>query len=160
MKHLSIKKYKGFKLALICMIGLSLAFICIIAISLILIFSTSHKDRITKLVNKNQAFLNECIENKDYDKIYDMKGIKSITPYSLSDDELYIDFYCYGFGIVSSSIYYGFYYSSNDEPVAYQATQMQLEPDGDGWKWQQLNGDNHYYTEKIANNWYYYKVGF
>lgn len=136
--------------------------ICIIAITILLIFiiKDTKKDKIIRLVNKNQEFLNECIENKTYDKIYKINAIKSIAPYSIMDNELYIDFYCYGFGIAPSSTYYGFYYSSNDEPIGFQAAQIELEPDGKGWVWQQPNGDNRYYTEKISDNWYYYEAGF
>jgi len=104
--------------------------------------------------------LNECIENKTYDKIYKIRGIKQITPYSLSENKLYMDFFCNGFGIVPSSIYYGFYYVSNDEPTGFQAVPVKFEPDGDGWKWRELNGDNWNYTEKIADHWYYYEAGF
>lgn len=112
------------------------------------------------MVNINQKFLNQCVENKAYDKIYKIRGIKRIQKYPLDNDGLYIDFYCYGFGLVPSSIYYGFYYVSNDKPSGFQATNVKLEPDGKGWKWKETNGDNWYYTEKISDNWYFYKAGF
>lgn len=135
-------------------------FICIFAISLFFIFNHSNKDKILRLVNNNLDFLNECVENKTYDKIYEIKKIKSITPYYLSANELYIDFYCYGLGLVPSSTYYGFYYVSNDEPLGFLATPVKLESDGDGWKWRESNGQNWYYTEKISDHWYYYEAGF
>jgi hypothetical protein len=140
---------------------LVIAFIVIIlAVSFILNSSILLKYKIEWSVRHNLNYLNECIENGTYDKIYRIKGIRNITPYTLNDKELYIDFYCYGFGFVPGSIYYGFYYSSNDEPVGFQAVPVKLEPQGDGWKWKQIGGDNVYYTEKIAKNWYYYKAGF
>lgn len=147
----SYKKQKNHRFALIWIISIAL---------LIFIFGNTRKDKIVRLVIKNQDFLNESIENETYDKIYKINAIKSITPYSLSNNELYIDFYCSGFGIAPSSTYYGFYYSSNDEPIGFQAAPIELEPDGNGWSWQQPNGDNSYYTEKILKNWYYYRAGF
>jgi len=112
------------------------------------------------MVNNNRDFLNECVQKKDYDKTNEIRRIKKITPYYLSGNELYIDLYCYGSGLVPSSTYYGFYYTSNDEPVGFQAAPVKLEVDGDGWKWIESNGDNRYYTEKIADHWYYYEAGF
>jgi hypothetical protein len=145
----NIKRYKR----------IGIVFICIIAISLFFI-NNSSKNKIVRLVNNNRDFLNECIENKDYDKIYKIKGIKNIQTYSLSNNALYIDFYCFGVGLVPSSTYYGFYYVSDDKPLGFQASSVKLEPGGDGWKWREANGDNCYYTEKILDHWYYYKAGF
>lgn len=135
-------------------------FVCIIAISLFFVFKDSKKDKILRLVNNNLNFLNQCVENKDYDKIYKIKEVKRIRRYYVSDDEIYIDFYCYGFGIVPSSVYYGFYYVSDDEPMGFQGVSVKLEPYGDGWKWKEVNGDNAYYTEKIKDHWYYYEASF
>lgn len=151
MSNKNRKKYKW--------IGIIL--ICIIVISLFFIFKNSNEDKIVKLVNNNIDFLNKCVENEAYNKIYELKEINKITPYYLSDNELYIDFYCYGFGIVPSSIYYGFYYVSDDKPLGFQAVSVKLESDGEGgWKWRESNSDNRYYTKKIADHWYYYEAGF
>jgi len=150
MKNRNIKKYKMVKIGLI----------CIVAISMFFIFNNSNKDKIVKLVNNNREFMNECVEDKDYEKIHEIRGIKKITPYYLSGNELYIDLYCYGSGLVPSSTYHGFYYSSNDEPIGFQAAPVKLESDGYGWKWIESNGDNRYYTEKIADHWYYYEAAF
>ena len=79
--------------------------------------------------------MNECVENKAYDKIYEINKIKSITPYYLSANELYIDFYCYGLGLVPSSTYYGFYYVSNDEPLGFQSTPPEI---GIRWRWVEM----------------------
>lgn len=150
MSNLKSKRYKKARLF----------FVFIITISVIFTLKSTNEDKIFKLVNNNLSFLNECIENKTYDKIYQIKTIKEITPYSLGGKGLYIDFYCYGLGIVPSSIYYGFYYVSNDKPLGFQAVTVNLESDGDGWKWKEPNGDNWYYTKRIADNWYYYEAGF
>lgn len=150
MSNVRSKRYKRVRLFLI----------FIITILLFFTFKISNEYKIVKLVNNNLDFLNECIEHKTYDKIYEIKSVKSIKPYSLGGNELYIDFYCYGFGIVPSSIYYGFYYVSDDKPLGFQATHVKLESDGDGWKWKEPDGDNWYYTKRIADHWYYYEAGF
>lgn len=119
----------------------------------------TYENRIESLVTKNISFLNQCIEYKVYDKIYKIKAVKQITPYA-SNNELVIDFYCYGFGIVPSSIYYGFYYTSKDEPKGFQNVDVKFIPYKNGWKWEEERGDNWQYTRKIADHWYYYEAGF
>lgn len=120
----------------------------------------SNENRIDRLVTRNLSFLNECVKSKSYNEIYKLKTIKKITPYTYNKNEAYIDFYCYGFGLVPSSIYYGFYYTSKDEPVGFQAVPVEFRKDGDGWRWEEQGGDNWQYTRKIAEHWYYYKAGF
>lgn len=107
-------------------------FVCIIAISLFFVFKGSKKDKIVRLVNNNINFLNQCVENKDYDKICKIREVKRIRRYYVSDDE----------------------------PMGFQGVSVKLEPYGDGWKWKEVNGDNAYYTEKIKDHWYYYEASF
>jgi hypothetical protein len=109
-----------------------IVFICAAAIALFFAFNNSNKDKIVRLVNNHLELLNKYVENKAYDKIYEIKGIKRITPYFLSDNEVYIDYYCYGFGLAPGSTYYGFYYVSNDKPSGFQGTSIKLELDGNG----------------------------
>ncbi len=55
-------------------------------------------------------------------------------------------------------IYYGCYYSLEDKPYTFQNMDYELVPDGDGrWEW---SGDDglHGETEKIKDNWYYFKT--
>lgn len=118
------------------------------------------KNNIIKLVNNNLAFLNASIENDDYEKIYEIEGVEDIREYPLADKEVYIEFFSKGYGIVSSSIYKGFYYVSDDKPRGFQGHSSKLVPEGKGWKWEQAGGDNWDYTEKIADHWYYYEAGF
>lgn len=148
------KKHKWFKRILIFII-------------IILIFTGfrnlkwyKNKYEIKKLVNSNRDFLNESVENKNYDKIYELKEVKDIRKWPLDDNEIYIDFYYKGYGIVPASIYIGFYYVSEDKPTGFQGYPHILTPEGKGWEWKEPNGDNWYYTEKIADHWYYYETGF
>lgn len=115
-----------------------------------------NKYEIKKLVNSNLEFLNESIENK----IYELEEVKDIRKWPLDDNGLYIDFYYKGYGIVSASIYFGFYYVSEDKPTGFQGYPHILTSKGKGWEWKESNGDNWYYTEKIADHWYYYEAGF
>ncbi len=59
-------------------------------------------------------------------------------------------------GWASETSYYGFYYSVKDEPWLDE----NMIQEGDGWLWQEQDGDNSRYTEKIIDNWYYYEMHF
>ena len=114
---------------------------------------------IIKLVNNNLEILNECIQNKTYDKIYELEEVKNIREWPLDDNELYIDIFHHGYEIASNTTYIGFYYISNDKPKVWEGSPVKLVPKGKGWKWEQIGGDNWDYTEKINDNWYYYESG-
>ncbi len=144
---------KNYKIALI-------VFICIIVIIQFNNPTNLNKSKIKSIVNKNLDILNESINNNDYDEAYKIDGIEKIESQYLGGNKSFVDFYCYGVGLAPSSIYYGFYYVNPDEPLGFQATRVELEVDGDGWEWEESNGDNYYYTEKIVDHWYYYEAGF
>ena len=65
-----------------------------------------------------------------------------------------------GFGLVPSSSYWGFYYSPGDEPMGFDGAEVEFTESGKGWLWQEEKGDNRNYTEKITDNWYYFKAEF
>ena len=70
-----------------------------------------------------------------------------------------VEFSTGGFGIAPSGYYTGFYYSQEDIPVRYNGNGTNMEQAQNGWSYQD-RGDNHGYTEKICDNWYWYKFCF
>lgn len=145
-----------------CGLGCGCAGLVLICAIALLLFMPRHwnEKKIIRLVSDNLEFLNESIANQTYERAYELKGVKTIRPYPRGDNELYIEFFCFGFGIVPSSVYEGFYYVSDDKPLGFQASPVPWQPDGDSWRWQQEHGDNWQYTKKIADHWYYYRAGF
>ena len=115
---------------------------------------------ITNLVNDNIEFLNESINENNYDKIYQIKQVKQIRKYSFDEKEIFIDFFCTGVGIAPSGAYYGFYYTSLDKPRGFQSGNETLEKNEKYWEWEEVNGDNYYKTKRIKAHWYYYEAGF
>lgn len=60
-------------------------------------------------------------------------------------------------GLPSAGTYYGFYYSPDDEPAAYQNIDCRLKEDGDNrWSWSKDGASG--VTYKICDKFYYYKV--
>lgn len=113
------------------------------------------KKQIIKLVQNNQAFLMQCIEEDEPEKATELRGIQSVSRDRFSP---VIEFYCGGTGLVPNTGYYGFYYSPDDRPdtLRFPAREDLIEQ-GDGFGYQEPDGDNWYYTERIIENWYYYE---
>lgn len=60
-------------------------------------------------------------------------------------------------GLTSAGTYYGFYYSPDDEPAAYQNIDCRLMEDGDNrWSWSKDGASG--VTYKICDKFYYYKA--
>lgn len=60
-------------------------------------------------------------------------------------------------GLPSAGAYYGFYYSPDDEPAAYQNIDYRLMEDGDNrWNWNKDGASG--VTYKICDKFYYYKA--
>lgn len=65
------------------------------------------------------------------------------------------------FGLAPSSAYWGFYYSPEDIPLPVMGTaEMDYAPSGGGWRWEEPEGDNWAYTERLAEGWYWYEMHF
>jgi hypothetical protein len=135
-------------------------FVFVVGFSIFLTNFFSYKNKVFRMVKRNTDLLNHSIQSASYDAAYKIKGVKDIRAYTNSDGTPLIDYFCYGFGLVPSSVYYGFYYSGNSKPAGFQGVNYELSKEGNGWAWFEKSGDNWYYTEKISGNWYYYKAGF
>ena len=59
----------------------------------------------------------------------------------------------------SGSTYYGFYYSPDDAPLAFQNANYPCEETEGGWTWH-AEGDNHGFTSRITDGWYYFEATF
>ena len=61
------------------------------------------------------------------------------------------------YGLPSAGAYYGFYYSPDDEPTAYQNIDCRLKEDGENrWSWSKDGASG--VTYKICDKFYYYKA--
>ena len=100
----------------------------------------------------------KAIENGDFSAFENKGFIKDIDP-----DEVVVDFSCGGAGVGSGTSYVGFYYTTDNDMTAVwcaPSSASLLTPSGNGFEWQESNGDNWYYTEHICGNFYYYEASF
>mgnify|MGYP007061432217 CR=1 FL=1 len=118
------------------------------------------KENIIDLALENKTLLDESIQNENYENALVLEWIEDTHMWKNDSEELVVEFYSTGYGIVSASIYTGIYYASSDKPIGFQGFADELTWNKKGWEWKEANGDNWYYTEKIADHWYYYEAGF
>ncbi len=92
------------------------------------------------------------------------EGIK--PPGGVKDVDLYdshsgcVDFYMGGFGLVPSTTYWGVIYTTEDTPVGWGGMDVDYTWDGEGWYWQEENGDNTCSVTKLDDHWYLYEMSF
>ena len=55
--------------------------------------------------------------------------------------------------------YYGFYFSPDDVPLAFQNAPISLEETPTGWQWRG-EGDDHGSTRRLSPHWYYFEAYF
>ncbi len=117
------------------------------------------KDEVFAFVDENEEELLRAIEDRDFSAFENQGFIKEI-----SADDAVVDFSCGGAGVGSGTIYVGFYYTPDDDMTAVwcapPSSASALIPCGNGFEWWEENGDNHYYTEHICGNFYYYEASF
>lgn len=113
-----------------------------------------------ELVLDHLDFLNDSIESEDYERILELEGVQELRYWKNDGESLIIEYFCKGAGIAPGGRYAGFYYTSEDQPVGYEGTASNFTKEKNGWRWEEKNGDNYEYTERIAAHWYYYEAGF
>lgn len=135
------------------------AVLIILAISAVK-YITNPERRIKNFINQNseelvtiaEAYLNSDTTIKTY------KGVEVESVFRGNND--IVQFYYGGVGIVPASTYYGFYYSPDDIPTAYQNVNCRLSAvSDDEWKWSD-GTDNGGRTIRIMKNWFYYEAWF
>lgn len=120
----------------------------------------TQQEDIVKLFHDNEDIILSAIESNDFTKIEDIQGIQKVY---ISEEGTYIDFSCGGEGFGPNTSYYGFFYSPDDDKAAWNGgicPDSELAAYGEGYRWQEKNGDNVYYVEEIAVHFFYYHASF
>ena len=101
--------------------------------------------------NSIQALENESAKER-------MHGVIQDGVFEDSENEI-VQYTVKAFGLPSAGAYYGFYYSPNDVPAAFQNVHCILKEEGENhWSWS--NDAASGITYKISENFYYYKAKF
>ncbi len=114
------------------------------------------KKRIVSLVHENHREIEQAIESGNAKDWNGKKGIRDVTLH----DHGFVEFFCAGAGMGPNTSYYGFYYSPDGVPYDFWGGNEPLTETKNGWKWQEEQGDNTFYTEQITDTFYYYEYHF
>lgn len=113
------------------------------------------KDKIVEFVNEHQDELKECAENDDFSEFEGRGVVKSVY-----DSGTYTGFYCGGKGLAAGSSYYcGFFYSPHDSATA-MWPHLTVSPEENGFVYEEVNGDNRFYSEEIFDCFFYYEQSY
>lgn len=118
----------------------------------------TNKPAIVKLFYDHKDAIISAVDSESFDEIENIRGIQSIY-----ESDEYIDFSCGGSGFGSNTYYYGFFYSPEDSLTAWNGGACpadELYEYENGYKYQQTDGDNEYYVEKIGEHFFYYEAHF
>lgn len=117
----------------------------------------SIKEKVLNVFEENKDIIIERLENDSLEENidwYDLEGVIRTGKYK----DGVIEFACVSEGILTSSVVAGFYYSPSDEAYIVEwFSGEELKEDGNGFSY--TDGfDNIYYTERIEDNFYYFKT--
>ena len=129
-----------------------------------------------ELVRNNTSTILGDIDSDDFTRTMALLASSPETPQITRTDDC-VFFYCYGWGFGPNTGYEGFYYVPWDGPAdianmmspfpfTFQGQELieHLEPEGEGWAWYEKKttpgGDNVYYTERICECFWYYRLEF
>ncbi len=147
---------------------IAISILVLFFLALILVFMRESKliskHEIEKFVQGHMDALNHSVEHQGTETPEDManriqKSLRWTIVEKVSAYGDIIQFLCDGKGLSTNSIYTGFYYSPNDIPYGFEFDEYELQEVEPGiFFWESDGGLKSYYTERIAENWFYYKI--
>jgi len=110
------------------------------------------------IVAVNNYKLEEILEYKPMENavLRDVLKIPGMGQITIARSSIEFSYSGEGFG--SPTTYYGFYYTELDQPA--KRTYDDLTPEGKGWTYKEAETGTVYYTEKIADHWYYCEISY
>jgi len=98
------------------------------------------------------------LKNDIFSGVFDIDGVMGID-FWYSEEHFSVTFNCGGTGFGNATSDFGFYYAEDNLPVCMYGSDELMARSGDGWTWQdEKNSNNIYYTERITENWFYYRM--
>ena len=115
------------------------------------------KESVVNLYTKNEALFIDAASKKSFSDLEKINGVQEVL---VRDN--YVDIECGGSGFGSSTHYYGIFFSEDDDLCAVNVAGPlnELVKDGNGYRYEQSDGDNEYYVEPLGNHYYYYEAHF
>lgn len=117
----------------------------------------ANREQLISVYQKNEDIFIDAVRCGDYSTVELLSIVKTV--YVAKD---YVDFQGKGYGLGSSTHYYGIFYSPDGDLCAVDIAgpREELTESGAGYQYQENNGDNRYYVEPLGNNFFYYEAHF
>lgn len=146
-----MKRRRG---SMILIIGLLVALVAIVGV---VRMSLDAEKRIFSMVEERgivyEQAAHQLLEDGEIREIEDIESM-----YVFTGEHNMVEFMIDGDGVIPPAQYYGFYYSPDDVPLAFQNVKVPLtEYKENEWEWTE-EGDNHGITKKITDCWYYFEA--
>lgn len=91
----------------------------------------------------------------------DVPGVRSLNTRTWAGEIRVADFALGGWGMGSSTSYWGIYCTIDGRPAGFQGTGMALTEEAPGvFSWREAEGDNAYQTWELDEGWYGYLMKF
>lgn len=115
------------------------------------------KGDIVSLFHNNETMFLQAADSGDWTAIERLNGVRLVYPSAKC-----VDIQCGGAGFASNTHYYGIFYSAEDDLCAIWVSgpAEELVAQGDGYLYEQTEGDNRSYIEPLGNHFYYYEGHF
>ena len=104
------------------------------------------------------AFAQTCLETDQVPETLPLPGLVKEAGVWGQGTQAFVEFTWGGWGLGSSTSYYGVYYSPSG-PQPFQGAGVELTPQEDGWAWQG-EGDNQGFTRPLGGDFYYFEAHF
>jgi len=135
-------------------------FILVLALVAVFLLCRNSKPLVINYIYKHHTELEQFAESIIVNNHYNMSSTYNGWEVYYWQENDMVEFVVRRRGIVSASTYEGFYYSPDDRPIGFQGRELEFTEGPDGWRWEEIGGDNWNYTEKVAEKWYWFKMSF
>lgn len=116
------------------------------------------KDKIIQLYVSHENLFSEAALTGDFESLEKISGVQKVSIRE-SDESCEVDIFCGGSGFGSSTHYYGIRYSETFDPCACMNDDplSEWKAEGNGYRFDEANGDNSFYYEPLGNHYFYYE---
>lgn len=135
-------------------ITLGILLVCFLAGAAGMVMFQNPKTSAIRYVRANQAALQQFSE-----KLLQDPPVNRRTSYNGWTADAYTEMVQFHTSSQGKN-YQGFYYSPQNIPLGFQEADMEFIPQENGWYWEESDGNNRMYTEKITDHWYWYDMHF
>lgn len=131
--------------------------VCGLIIGLFCSLNLTGEGAVTRLYQRNEEIFLQAAASGDYSAVEDLFSVHHVYK-----RDTYVEIRCGGSGIGPSTNYYGIFYYEGEElcTVDVDLEGGRFVKSGEGYCYDEENGDNRFYVVPLGNHFYYYEAHF